>query len=90
MTPAPPSDRDPSHRAPASHPDDEPLDLVFIEGFRGHTVIGIHESELHAAQPLVIDVPARASRLRARACDTGIRIDTHAGLRRRCARACSG
>ena len=36
----------------------EALDIVFIEGFVGETVIGIHESELHRAQPLVIDVHA--------------------------------
>ncbi|MDR6889740.1 dihydroneopterin aldolase [Variovorax sp. 3319] len=45
-----------------------PMDLIFIEGFHGNTVIGIHESELHHAQPLVIDV--HAGLLRARACDT--------------------
>ena len=54
--------------APAPRPDDEPLDLVFIEGFVGHTIIGIHESELHVTQPLVIDVCAGTPR--ARACDT--------------------
>ena len=58
----------------ALHPADEPLDLVFIEGFRGHTVIGIHESELHAAQPLVIDVCAGIAR--ARACATDRIADT--------------
>jgi dihydroneopterin aldolase len=45
-----------------------PLDLVFIEGLRGDTVIGIHDSELHVAQPLVIDLHAGVPR--ARACDT--------------------
>ncbi len=45
-----------------------PLDLIFIEGFVGETVIGIHESELHRPQPLVIDVQAGLAR--ARACDT--------------------
>jgi len=44
------------------------LDLIFIEGFSGHTVIGIHDSELHVTQPLVIDVVAGLSR--AEACDT--------------------
>lgn len=24
-----------------------PMDLVFIEGYTGQTIIGIHESELH-------------------------------------------
>ena len=44
------------------------LDLIFIEGFVGQTVIGIHDSELHRPQPLVIDVCAGVPR--ARACDT--------------------
>ena len=44
------------------------MDLIFIEGFSGQTVIGIHESELHHAQPLLIDVHAGVPR--ARACDT--------------------
>jgi dihydroneopterin aldolase len=60
--------------APAALAADETLDLVFIEGFRGHTVIGIHESELHAPQPLVIDVCAGIPR--ARACDTDRIADT--------------
>ncbi|WP_354401751.1 dihydroneopterin aldolase [Variovorax sp. OAS795] len=44
------------------------MDLIFIEGFSGQTVIGIHDSELHRPQPLVIDVHAGVPR--ARACDT--------------------
>ena len=44
------------------------LDMIFIEGLTGETVIGIHESELHRPQPLVIDVHAGLPR--ARACDT--------------------
>ncbi len=48
--------------------DAAPLDLIFIEGFVGETVIGIHESELHRPQPLVIDVQAGLPR--ALACDT--------------------
>jgi 7,8-dihydroneopterin aldolase/epimerase/oxygenase len=51
-----------------------PLDLIFIEGFVGETVIGIHESELHRPQPLVIDVQAGVPR--ARACDTDRIADT--------------
>jgi dihydroneopterin aldolase len=54
--------------APHARPDEEPLDLVFIEGFVGHTIIGIHDSELHVTQPVVIDVCAGTPR--ARACDT--------------------
>lgn len=56
------------------HAAQEPLDLIFIEGFVGHTVIGIHASELHATQPLVIDVCAGLPR--ARACDTDRIHDT--------------
>jgi 7,8-dihydroneopterin aldolase/epimerase/oxygenase len=52
----------------------EPLDLVFIEGFVGHTVIGIHAGEFHATQPLVIDVCCGLPR--ARACDTDQINDT--------------
>jgi dihydroneopterin aldolase len=48
---------------------EEPLDLVFIEGLRGETVIGIHDSELHAPQPLVIDVCAGLPRVPACATD---------------------
>jgi len=44
------------------------LDLIFIEGFTGQTVIGIHDTELHRPQPLVIDL--HAGLLRSRACDT--------------------
>ena len=51
-----------------------PLDLVFIEGFVGETVIGIHDSELHRPQPLVIDVHAGLPR--SRACDTDRIADT--------------
>ena len=51
-----------------------PLDLIFIEGFVGETVIGIHETELHHPQPLAIDVHAGLPR--ARACDTDRIADT--------------
>ena len=50
------------------------LDLIFIEGFVGETIIGIHETELHRPQPLVIDVHAGLPR--ARACDTDRIADT--------------
>ena len=61
---------------PASqqHPEPTPLDLIFIEGFVGETVIGIHASELHQPQPLLIDVHAGLPR--ARACDTDRIADT--------------
>ena len=51
-----------------------PLDLIFIEGFTGHTVIGIHDSELQTPQPLVIDLHAGVRR--AAACDTDAIADT--------------
>ena len=47
-----------------------PMDLIFIEGLTGPTVIGIHASELHCPQPLVIDIHAGVPR--ARACHAGI------------------
>ena len=61
---------------PASRQGEEAasLDLIFIEGFVGETVIGIHDSELHRPQPLVIDV--HAGLRRARACDTDRIADT--------------
>jgi 7,8-dihydroneopterin aldolase/epimerase/oxygenase len=54
--------------SPRAH-DAAPLDLIFIEGFVGETVIGIHETELHRPQPLVIDVHAGLAP--ARACHAG-------------------
>jgi len=50
------------------------LDVIFIEGFTGETVIGIHDSELHRPQPVVIDLCAGLPR--ARACDTDEIADT--------------
>lgn len=38
------------------------MDIIFIEGFTGQTVIGIHDTELHRPQPLVIDVHAGVPR----------------------------
>lgn len=52
-------DRQPAAAGP------EPLDLVFIEGLSGRTVIGIHESELHEAQPVTIDLCVGVPRVRA-------------------------
>jgi dihydroneopterin aldolase len=46
----------------------QPLDLVFIEGFTSETLIGIHQDELHARQPITIDVCAGVPRVLA--CDT--------------------
>ena len=60
---------------PATQPSVEPpLDLIFIEGFVGETIIGIYSSELHQPQPLVIDVHAGVPR--ALACDTDHINDT--------------
>jgi 7,8-dihydroneopterin aldolase/epimerase/oxygenase len=53
---------------------DAVLDLIFIEGFTAQTVIGIHDSELHQAQSLVIDVAAGLPR--ALACDSDHIHDT--------------
>lgn len=60
--------------APTTAAEAAPLDLIFIEGFRGETVIGIHESELHHPQPLVIDLQAGLPR--AMACSTDHIADT--------------
>lgn len=60
--------------APQAFTAAEPLDLIFVEGLRGHTVIGIDDGELHDPQPLVIDVVAGLPR--ARACDTDRIVDT--------------
>jgi dihydroneopterin aldolase len=54
--------------APPALAPDETLDLILIEGFRGSSVIGIHASELHRPQPIVIDL--QAGIVRARACVT--------------------
>jgi len=62
----------PSQPIAAPAPAAEPLDLVFIEGLSGQTVIGIHDSELHRPQPIVIDLYAGVPR--SRACDSD-RID---------------
>lgn len=50
------------------------LDIVFIEGLLGETVIGIHDSELHRPQPIVIDLYAGLPR--ADACSTDLIVDT--------------
>jgi 7,8-dihydroneopterin aldolase/epimerase/oxygenase len=60
----------PTSTAPAA----AALDLIFIEGLTGQTVIGIHESELHRPQTIVIDLVAGVPR--ARACDTDRIADT--------------
>ena len=57
-----------------SAPAESALDLIFIEGLIGETIIGIHDSELQIAQPLVIDLVAGVTR--ARACNTDRIADT--------------
>lgn len=71
-----PQAQSPQHPASLSieGPDGAPLDLIFIEGFTGQTVIGIHDSELHRPQLLRIDVTAGTPR--SRACDTDSIADT--------------
>lgn len=59
---------------PMAAPETSALDLIFIEGLRGDTVIGIHDNELHRPQPLLIDVVAGVPH--ARACDTDQIVDT--------------
>jgi len=49
------------------------LDIIFIEGFSGDTVIGIHDGEQHP-QPIVVDVYAGLPR--AGACDSDFIGDT--------------
>lgn len=44
------------------------LDIIFIDGFLGQTVIGIHHDELHDTQPVRIDLAAGLPR--SLACDT--------------------
>ncbi len=44
------------------------LDIIFIEGLVGETVIGIHHDELHSTQPVRIDLAAGVPH--SLACDT--------------------
>ncbi len=62
------------HFAPPDERRAAALDLIFIEGFTGQTVIGIHDSELQCPQPVVIDLHAGVRR--AAACDTDAIADT--------------
>ncbi len=50
------------------------MDVIFIEGFAGQTVIGIHDSELHRPQTIVVDLHAGLPR--SKACDTDQIADT--------------
>jgi 7,8-dihydroneopterin aldolase/epimerase/oxygenase len=68
----------------AEHPGEaRPLDIVFIEGFVGHTVIGIYSSEQNQTQPLHIDLQAGVPSVRA--CETDRIADTidYAAVRER-------
>ncbi|WP_441632924.1 dihydroneopterin aldolase [Cupriavidus sp. YAF13] len=49
-----------AREAPASSPGS--MDLIFIEGFEGQTIIGIDDSELRTPQPLRIDLTAGLAR----------------------------
>lgn len=69
----PPSAQDLAARASAPAAE-EALDLVFVEGLTGSTVIGIHAGELETAQPVVIDVCAGLPQVRA--CQTDRIADT--------------
>lgn len=51
-----------------------PMDVIFVEGFVGETVIGIHADELHVTQPVRIDVAAGLPR--SLACNTDRLTDT--------------
>ncbi|MCX8003597.1 MAG: dihydroneopterin aldolase [Burkholderiaceae bacterium] len=59
----------------------ENLDLIFIEGLQGQTVIGIHDDEMTATQPVRIDLTVGIPR--ALACSTDRLDDTldYAALR---------
>ncbi|MFU2487776.1 dihydroneopterin aldolase [Thauera sp. WH-1] len=56
------------HAAPEHESMAQGLDIIFIDGFVGETVIGIHHDELHDTQPVRIDLAAGLPR--SRACDT--------------------
>jgi dihydroneopterin aldolase len=53
---------------PATDDAQAALDVIFIEGFVGETVIGIHANELHRTQPVQIDLHAGVPR--SAACST--------------------
>lgn len=52
----------------------QPMDVIFIEGYTGQTVIGIHDAELHRPQTIVVDVHAGLPH--AKACETDRIADT--------------
>ncbi len=57
-----PLQRLPTRFDPAAQLDDAPMDIIFIDGFRGNTVIGICDDELHEPQPVRIDLAAGVPR----------------------------
>ena len=64
-----PLQRLPASPAPSPQADGlSPMDIIFIDGFRGSTIIGICEDELHAPQPVRIDLAAGLPR--SAACST--------------------
>lgn len=64
----------PSPRGATSADAAQPMDVIFIEGYTGQTVIGIHDAELHRPQTIVVDVHAGLPR--AKACETDRIADT--------------
>ncbi|WP_350029071.1 dihydroneopterin aldolase [Caballeronia sp. GAFFF1] len=51
--------------APRAAEENPPMDIVFIEGLTGQTVIGIDKSELHIAQPVRVSLAIGVPSLRA-------------------------
>ncbi len=64
----------PAPRSVAAADASQPMDVIFIEGYTGQTVIGIHDTELHRPQTIVVDVHAGLPR--AKACETDCIADT--------------
>ena len=73
----------PAPRSVAAADASQPMDVIFIEGYTGQTVIGIHDTELHRPQTIVVDVHAGLPR--SKACETDRIGDTidYGGVRER-------
>ncbi len=69
-----PAPETPALRMVAPADSAQPMDVIFIEGYTGQTVIGIHDTELHRPQTIVVDVHAGLPR--AKACETDRIADT--------------
>jgi dihydroneopterin aldolase len=67
-------ERFPKHAGNAEHGPAQHMDIIFIEGFEGETVIGIDSDELHRPQPVQIDLWAGLPR--SLACNTDQICDT--------------